>query len=104
MAAQPSDRDRPERLRVSTRSVALFVGLVGLTLLLLRMAAAASRVLGWMLVALTVAGLLEPAVRRLVAHGWPRGRAVLLIAGCGLLLVGAVTYRVVDDVRAGTAR
>lgn len=96
--------ERPERLRVSGRSVALFVALVGVTLLLLRTVAAASRVLGWMLVAGTVAGLLEPAVARLVARGWPRGRAVLLIAGLGLVLVALVTYRVVDDVQRGTKR
>lgn len=104
MAAPASDRDRPERLRVTTRSVVLFVALVGLTVLLWRTVAAASRVIGWMLVAAAVAGLLEPAVRRLVVRGWPRGRAVLLVAGCGLILVGGVTYRVVDDVRVGTAR
>jgi predicted PurR-regulated permease PerM len=96
--------DRPERLRVSTRSVALFVGLVGLTLLLLRMVAAAGRVVGWLLVAATVAGLLEPVAARLVARGWPRGRAVLLIAACMLLLVGLVTYRVVGDVQSGTRK
>jgi predicted PurR-regulated permease PerM len=96
--------ERRERLRVSNRSVAAFVGLVGLTLLVLRMTAAAARVIGWMLVAATLAGLLEPVVRRLVARGWPRGRAVLLIAGLGLLLVGLVTYRVVDDVQRGTRR
>jgi predicted PurR-regulated permease PerM len=96
--------DRPERLRVSTRSVALFVLLTGLTLLLLRTASAASRVLGWMLVAATVAGLLHPVVRRLEARGWPRGRAVLLVAFGGLLVVGLTTYRVVDDVQRGTKR
>jgi predicted PurR-regulated permease PerM len=96
--------DRPERLRVSTRSVLLFAALLGVTLVLLRMVAAAGRVIGWMLVAATVAGLLEPAVRDLVGRGWPRGRAVLLIAALGLALVGLVTYRVVDDVQRGTKR
>lgn len=96
--------DRPERLRVSTRSVALFVALVGVTLLVLRMVSAAGRVIGWMLVAGTVAGLLEPVVQRLVARGWPRGRAVLVIAATGLLVLGLTTYRVVDDVQRGTRR
>ena len=96
--------DRPERLRVSNRSVAAFVALFGLTLLLLRMVSAASRVIGWMLVAASVAGLLHPVVRRLEQRGWPRGRAVLVIALGGLLLVGLTTYRVVDDVRLGTDR
>jgi predicted PurR-regulated permease PerM len=96
--------DRPERLRVSNRSVAMFVGLVGLTLLLLRTVAAAGRVIGWLLVAATVAGLLEPLVARLVARGWPRGRAVLVIAAFALAVVGVVTYRVVGDVRAGTKK
>lgn len=96
--------NRPERLRVSNRSVLSFVGLVGLTMLLVRMASAASRVLGWMLVAAAVAGLLHPLVRRLERRGWPRGRAVLVIAFSGLLLVGLTTYRVVDDVARGTER
>jgi predicted PurR-regulated permease PerM len=94
--------ERPERLRVSTRSVAVLVALVGVTLLVLRMVAAAGRVLGWMLVAAALAGLIEPGVRRLVARGWPRGRVVLLVAFLGLVLVGLTTYRVVDDVRRGT--
>ncbi len=96
--------DRPERLRVSNRSVALFVALVGLTLLLLRTIAAASRVVGWLLVAAAVAGLLEPIIARLANRGWPRGRAVLLIAAVGVVVVGLTTYKVVDDVRRGTER
>jgi predicted PurR-regulated permease PerM len=93
--------DRRERLRVSNRSVALFVALVGLTLVLLRTVAAAGRVIGWMLVATAVAGLLDGIVRRLAMRGVPRGRAVLLVAGGTLLVLGFVTYRVVDDVRLG---
>lgn len=94
--------DGPERLRVSYRSVALFVGLIGLTLLLLRMVSAASRVIGWMLVAAAVAGLLHPLIRRLEARGWKRGRAVLVVAFGVLLLAGLTTYRVVDDVSQAT--
>lgn len=94
--------DGPERLRVSNRSVALFVALVGLTLLVLRMVSAASRVIGWMLVAAAVAGLLHPLIRRLEARGWKRGRAVLVVAFGALLLAGLTTYRVVDDVSEAT--
>ena len=79
--AAPESR---ERLRVSTRSVALFAAMVGLTLLLLRMVEAAERVVGWMLVAATVAGLVHPVVTRLEARGWKRGRAVLLLFAGGL--------------------
>ncbi|MDQ1711998.1 MAG: hypothetical protein QOE45_1448 [Frankiaceae bacterium] len=93
--------DRRERLRVSTRSVALFVALVGLTLVLIRMVAAAGRVIGWMLVAAAAAGLLDGIVRRLAMRGWPRGRAALLVAAGTLLVLGFVTYRVIDDVRVG---
>jgi predicted PurR-regulated permease PerM len=95
---------RSERLRVSTRSIAVLVGLIGLTLLILRMVSAAGRVLGWMLVATALAGLIHPGVQRLQDRGWPRGRAVLLVAALGLLLVGLTTYRVVDDVQRGTKR
>jgi predicted PurR-regulated permease PerM len=94
--------ERPERLRVSTRSVGVLVALLGLTLLVLRMVDAAQRVIGWMLVAVSVAGLLELLVRKLVRRGWKRGRAVLVIFGTGLLLAGLATYRVVDDVNRGT--
>ncbi|HWL35679.1 MAG TPA: AI-2E family transporter [Frankiaceae bacterium] len=94
--------DGPERLRVSYRSVALFVGLIGLTLLVLRMVSAASRVIGWMLVAAAVAGLLHPLIRRLEARGWKRGRAVLVVAFGALLLAALTTYRVVDDVSQAT--
>ena len=81
-----------------------FVALFGLTLLLVRMASAASRVIGWMLVAAAVAGLLHPLIRRLERRGWRRGRAVLVVAFAGLLAVGLTTYRVVDDVSRGTQR
>lgn len=91
-----------ERLRVSTRSVALFAVVLGLTVLSLRMLAAAERVVGWMLVAAVVAGLVHPVVRRLEARGWKRGRAVLLLAFFGVLVVGFTTYRVVDDVADAT--
>ena len=91
-----------ERLRVSTRSVALFAALAGLTALLLRTVAAAERVIGWMLVAGAVAGLVHPVVARLEARGWKRGRAVLLLAAGGLLVLGFTTYRVVDDVATAT--
>ena len=101
-AAEPAGR--VERLRVSTRSVVLFVGLIGLTLLALRMASAAERVIGWMLVAAAAAGLMDGAVRSLVARGWPRGRAVLLLVAGTLLAVGLMTWRVVDDVQQGTRR
>jgi predicted PurR-regulated permease PerM len=93
--------DRRERLRVSNRSVALFVLLVGLTLVLVRMVSAAGRVVGWMLVATAVAGLLDGIVRRLCMRGMRRGRAVLLVAAGTLFVVGFVTYRVVGDVQQG---
>lgn len=96
--------ERAERLRVSNRSVVLFVGLLGLTLLAMRMVSSADRVIGWMLVAGAVAGLLNRVVERLVGHGWRRGHAVLVLAGAALLVAGFATYRLVDDVQAGTRR
>src|SRR3954451_6204344 len=50
------------RLHVSARSVVLAVAMLGLTIAGLALLAASTRVIGWILVAATLAGLLHPAV------------------------------------------
>lgn len=79
------------------------VGALGLTLALLRAIDASKRVIGWIIVAAVMAGLLHPVVTRLERH-MRRGLAVGLVM---LLLVGsaaAVVYSLVDDVRTQTRR
>ncbi|MCA1690846.1 MAG: AI-2E family transporter [Acidimicrobiales bacterium] len=103
--AEPDRRSRSPRarLRVSPRSVVLAVGTLGVTLVLLRVLNAAERVIGWILVAGVLAGLLHPIVTYLERRV-RRGLAVLLVM---LLLVGtagAVIYGLVDDVRSETRR
>ncbi len=66
-------------LRVSARSIVLAVAGLGLTLLALRMAVAAERVLGWIIAAAAVALLLTPVVERLHRR-MPRGLAVAAVA------------------------
>jgi predicted PurR-regulated permease PerM len=80
-----------ERLRVSTRSAVLAVAMLGAALTLLRLISSSQRVLGWILTAAVVAGLLHPLVSYL-ARRMPRGIAVavvvLALAGVG----GFVAY------------
>ncbi|MCB1003023.1 MAG: AI-2E family transporter [Acidimicrobiales bacterium] len=59
---------------------------------------AAKRPLGWLLVAILLAALLHPIVERL-AHHVPRGVAIAVVAVGGLVVVGGITYRGIDEVR-----
>ena len=86
-----------ERLRLSNRSVVIAVMLLAATLVVLRVLAASGRIIGWVLVAAGVAGLVYPAVDRL-GRKIPRGLAVLVVAFAGLAGVGLVTYGIVEDV------
>lgn len=85
--------DRRRTLRVSSRSIAVTVGGLGLTFLALRMAEGAGRVLGWIAAAGAIALLLAPAVERL-ARRLPRGIAVLAVAVVALGSVGVAAYGV----------
>ncbi len=93
----------PRRLRISPRSAVLAVAMLGATLGLLAMVAAAQRVIGWMLVAATLAGLLHPLVRALERR-MPRGLAVLAVMGALVAAGVAVGYGIVDDIRVETRR
>lgn len=92
-----------ERLRLTPRSAVLAVGMFGLTLGFLAMFAASRRVLGWLVAAATIAGVVQPVVARL-SRRVPRGVAVLLVAALGVGSVGVVAWRIVDDVSDQTDR
>ena len=92
-----------ERLRISPRSAVLAVAMLGATLAGLAVAAASRRVIGWILVAATFAGLLHPVVSWLQRR-MRRGLAVLLVMVVLVGTAGVVIYALVDDVRAETRR
>jgi predicted PurR-regulated permease PerM len=81
----------------------LAVGILGLTLVLLRLFAAAGRVIGWIAAAAIVAGLLHPIVEGM-ARRMPRGAAVALVVVVILSTIGALAYNVVDEVTAEARR
>ena len=90
--------DRPiERLRFTPRSLIIAVALFGATLALLRLVASATRVVGWVLAAATIAGLLYPFVARL-SRRLPRALAIIVVLLVVLGSIGAVAYRLVDEV------
>ncbi|HEX2048207.1 MAG TPA: AI-2E family transporter [Acidimicrobiales bacterium] len=92
-----------ERLRISPRSAVLSVAMFGATLGLLAVVAAAQRVIGWILVAATLAGLLHPLVS-LLARRMPRALATAIVMLTMVGTVGTVVYRIVDDVQRETRR
>ncbi len=77
--------------------------MLGATLAGLAMLAASRRVIGWILVAGTFAGLLHPIVSFLERR-MRRGLAVLLVMVVLVGAAGVVVYRLVDDVQAETRR
>jgi predicted PurR-regulated permease PerM len=85
-----------ERLRFTPRSLALAVALFGVSLFLLRLVAASTRVLGWIAVAAVAAGLLQIPVS-VLARRLPRGLAVAAVMLGTISVIGVVTYGVTDD-------
>ncbi|HVM02944.1 MAG TPA: AI-2E family transporter [Acidimicrobiales bacterium] len=92
-----------ERLRLTPRSAVLAVAMFGLTLGLLALFAASRRVLGWVVAAAALAGILHPAVSRL-ARRLPRGLAVAVVAVAAVGAVAVVAWRTVDEVADQTDR
>jgi predicted PurR-regulated permease PerM len=92
-----------ERLRISARSATLSVAIFGVTLGLLALVAAAQRVIGWILVAATLAGLLHPLVS-LLARRLPRALATAVVMVSVVAALGAVGYGLVDDIGRQTRR
>jgi predicted PurR-regulated permease PerM len=101
----PIPREPPvrERLRISPRSAVLSVAIFGATLALLAVVAAAQRVIGWILVAGTIAGLLHPLVS-LLARRMPRALATAIVMLTLVGGAGAIGYGLVDDVASQTRR
>jgi predicted PurR-regulated permease PerM len=71
--------------------------MLGITLAGLAMIAASARVIGWILVAATFAGLLHPIVNALDTY-MRRGLALVVVVLTSLALAGFIGYRVVDDI------
>jgi predicted PurR-regulated permease PerM len=103
MARTSAAARRAGVLRVRPRSIALLVALLGLTLVAVRVVAAAERVIGWMLIAAAVAGLAHPLVEAM-GRRVPRGLAVVGSTLLAVVILGAIGYAVVDDVSAATTR
>jgi predicted PurR-regulated permease PerM len=101
----PIPREPParERLRISPRSAVLSVAIFGATLALLAVVAAAQRVIGWILVACTLAGLLHPVVS-LLARRVPRALATGIVMLTLVGTAGAIGYSLVDDIARETRR
>ena len=93
MASAP----RLPRLRLSARSAVLAVALLGATLVVLRLVAASGRVLGWIVAAMLLAGLLHPAVAALDRR-LRRGAALFLVVFGTLAVAGVIVWAVVGDV------
>jgi predicted PurR-regulated permease PerM len=85
------------RLHVSSRSIVVAVCMLALTLATLAMIAASARVIGWIAVAATFAGLLHPIVDA-IGTRIPRGAALAVVVASMLALAGFIGYRVVDDI------
>lgn len=90
------------RLRLSARSVAVVVVLVIGTLAAVGLLAASRRVLGWVLVASIVGGLLHPIVAA-VGRRVPRPLALVVVVIGVLVPIGALVYGSVDQIE-GEAR
>lgn len=83
-------------LRLSPTSVVLAVVLLGLALVGLATLAASTRVIGWILAAATLAGLLHPVVERLGSH-LPRALALGVVVLVSVGVAAGIGYAVVDE-------
>ena len=72
------------------------VAMLGLTLAMLGLVVASARVIGWILAAATLAGLLHPVVGSL-SRKIPRAVALAVVMLLTVGLAGGVAYAVVDD-------
>ena len=80
-----------DRLRLTPRSAVLAVLLFGLTFAGLRVVSHSQRVIGWVLAAAALAGLLHPLCERLARY-LPNGFAVVLVMLVSIGLAGLVAW------------
>lgn len=85
------------RLHVSGRSIVAAVAMLAVAVATLALLSASTRVIGWIMVAATLAGLLHPAVSGLATRV-PRPAALALVVVTMLAVSGVTAYRVVDDI------
>ena len=85
------------RLHVGSRSIVLAVAMLAATVAGLALVAASTRVLGWIVVAATLAAVLHPVVGMLDRR-MPRGLALALVVIATVGLAAFIGWRVVDDV------
>jgi len=90
-------------VRISLRSAFLLVGALAASVLVLHVLASSQRVIGWMLMAAALAGLLHPLVVRLDRH-IPRALAVLVVVVGLLSSVGLAGYALFGDISRETDR
>jgi len=95
--AKPTPREPPTILRLSGRSIVLIVALVAAAAAVFTIVGASRRVLGWMLAAAAIAGLLQPIVE-LLRRRIPRGAAVAAVMVVLIGTVGLVVYAAVNSV------
>jgi predicted PurR-regulated permease PerM len=88
---------RNATLRLTPASILRAVVMLGLTIAALGLIAASARVIGWILAAAALGGMLYPSVQALSAK-IPRGLALLVVVVVSLGIAGGVAYAVVDDV------
>ena len=84
-------------LRLSPTSVVLAVVLLGLALGGLALVAASARVIGWIVTAATLAGLLHPVVERLRWY-LPRAAALAVVVLVSLGVAAGIGYAVIDEI------
>jgi predicted PurR-regulated permease PerM len=87
---------RSALLRLTPGSVVRAVVMLGLTLVLIGVVTASARVIGWLLVAATLAALLHPVVI-VLARRIPRGVALAVVVLVTLGITVGIAYAVVDD-------
>jgi predicted PurR-regulated permease PerM len=93
MAAAP----RTAVLRLTPLSVVRAVVMLGLTLAAIGIVASSQRVIGWLLAAIVLAGLLHPLVERFDRR-MPRPLALALVMAATVGFSALIAYAVVDDV------
>src|SRR5262245_37694185 len=84
-------------LRLTPRSIIRGVLMFGATIAVLGVIGASTRVIGWMLTAIVLAGIFHPIVS-VLDRRLPRGVALAVVLLGSIAVVGGIAYAVVDEV------